>query len=953
MGETPMLRMNSAASSSSKNGKRLRRWGLRVGIGLLLTIISFYFAAPSGVGWIIGTKLKSELSTRMKARLSFSRLRYQFPYGVRLEKAHLLLPGENGAADSWVDIGQLDLSLAKLPLGTGPLVIENLAIDHPLVHLASPAETSSEPSTESTPAPVTQKLSDLFQLRKITVNAGRFEYDMSTPQRKVPKIVWGHLGVVMNTQPTNGGKYSFSVSVQDQPIASATAGGAFDIDSLQLDLDHFAVTLSADPAKRPEQVPPAVLDLIQKYQIAGLLTFQGSARMPLQSLNRTTFDMTAKLTEAHCQPPDFAGAIVPSEFVVSCSNHGKGCEFKLDARDEDLLSIQAAGAVDWNTQMLDLSTLEMSVAFDPQHVTTQLPSDLANLLQQTHLGGRVKLQGSAALPLTAPRRGRYVVDLNLKDGQYLPNGFRSAIQPLNCAIHAVDDDGKCAFDLSIADRDLIALESAGSLDLNSMLLDVAKVKLTVHCDPQSPIDQLPADVAQLLSDLQLGGDLTLEGRAKMPVRNLRLSKVFADVEMTNGHCRPIGWSAPVSPVTFSLAISNEAAGSATTRSANVANDPPAAPQEMQLLIRAFSAGAGNQLVRLNSGQVDFDAGKKTWAVSKVQGSMDIGDGPGPMEGANARIIMPFFASGEGKIGDPNSSLRIALDDGAAVITPNHIRINHINGMLTAKPNELRTSNITAKCAEGAITAMFGIRREVPAIGDKAITYKGRIQISKLDLHQLAMQYTTDPAKRQHAFGQLDWHQNFDGYLLADSPKSGKNSPADLLTGPGDFDVTNGYFLDIPLLKDIVGAMHMKNATTVGEVAGKYTIANSTVHFRKLIANSPALGVQGHGDLGFDQQAKMDFVAVPLADWAKDLRGSGLVDNAAAAIVGKAQDIFNGLQGQLYSFRVTGPITNPKVVPVAVPILTQEVGGLFQKMAGTQKQGAMADELSKQKEEAEK
>jgi hypothetical protein len=827
--------MASSASPGSKKISRLARWIRRSTIALLIAVIVFYFTAPSGIGSIIGYKLKSELATRMKARLTFSSLRYRFPYGVRLEQAHLLLPGTNGARDSFVEIGTLDLSLAKLPLGTGPLVIENLAIDHPLVHLASPAATSDQPPAEPA-SPVTQKLSDLFQLRKITVNAGRFEYDMSTPNHPVPKIVWGHLGVEMSTQPSAGGNYNFTVSVQDQPIASASASGSFDIDALQLNLDSFTAVITADPTKRPEQVPPAVLDLIQKYQIAGQLTFQGSARMPLQSLNQTTFSASAKLTNAHCQPPGFAGPITPSEFTVTTANHGHGCDFKITAKDQHILSIDAAGSVDWNTLLLDLPTLKLSLA----------------------------------------------------------------------------------------------------------------------CDPQSPIDQLPADVAQLLRDLQLGGEIVLDGRAKVPLRDPQLALATATVRMTNGHCRPVGWSGPVAPVNFSFAVSNLPGATATTQPTVIGKDVPAQSQQAHAWIKSFNADAGNQLVRLTSGQLDFDPKKSSWTLSKVQGSMDIGDGPGPLEGADVRIMMPFFASGEGTPGDKNSSVRIALDEGAAVVTPNHIRINHINGLLTARPDELRTSNITALCADGKIAGVFGIRRNDPKVPSAALTYKGHLQVSKLDLHQLALQYTTDPAKRQKAFGELNWQQDFEGSLIADPPKSGENSPADSITGPGNFDITNGYFLDIPILKDIVMAMHMgNNATTVGEVAGKYTLSNSVVHFRKLIANSPALGVQGHGDLGFDQQARMDFIAVPLADWAKDLRSTGMVGNAAATIVGKAQDIFNGLQGQLYSFRVTGLITNPKVEPVAVPLLTEEVGGLFRKMVGTQKQGAMAEELGKQKEPEQK
>jgi len=85
------------------------------------------------------------------------------------------------------------------------------------------------------------------------------------------------------------------------------------------------------------------------------------------------------------------------------------------------------------------------------------------------------------------------------------------------------------------------------------------------------------------------------------------------------------------------------------------------------------------------------------------------------------------------------------------------------------------------------------------------------------------------------------------------------------------------------------------------------------------ASSPVIGIQGSGTITFDQKVGMNFIATPLADWAKDAKGTGFLSDAGAAIIGKAQDVVNKLQGQLYQFRVTGDISKPKVEPVVAPL----------------------------------
>jgi hypothetical protein len=482
-----------------------------------------------------------------------------------------------------------------------------------------------------------------------------------------------------------------------------------------------------------------------------------------------------------------------------------------------------------------------------------------------------------------------------------------------------------------------------------------------------------------MDKFHVGGQLKLDGSARLPVQEPERALFVAHVDLQNGTCKIPAWSGPLSPAKASFITSNIAGATAKSMPKAIPVDLPAQPPEAHFWLNEVSAASGDQLLKFSGGEVTFDPVTKAWMVKKMQGYADIGDGPGPLEHSDSRFIIPFVAAGSGKLGDDASAVRVALDDGSAVITKNHIRVNRLNGMLTATPAGVTSSGVTAKCCDGDIKASVTINWKnpqlptpatqpgdsdastqpitdptslaatqpttAPAGPDLALVYFGQFELTHLDMHQLAMQYTTDPSVRQKAFGQLDWNQTFMGSILSDGPASGPDSAGDRLTAQGNFDITHGYFMDIPILKDIVMAMKMDNATTVGEAAAIYDINRSVISFAKMDANSPALGVDGQGTMSFDQKVKMEFVCTPLADWQKDAKNAGILGQAQI-IIGKAQDIVNKAQRQLYTFRVSGDVDKPKLVPVAIPALSDNAPAFFDKMSKTLDPNALSADLKK-------
>ena len=172
-----------------------------------------------------------------------------------------------------MEIAQLNVTLARLPFGAGPLVIQQLQITKPILHLIqTPAGlTAAEaiPSTESAP---TQKLSDLFELRHVAVDDGRLEYQNLTAA--AAPVIWEHLSADLKTTPMSPSNYHYEFVAHDAPLANITSAGQIDIDSLLLDVSSFKLDLQTSPANPGKQLPSQVQEIFHRFAIAGQVTLE-------------------------------------------------------------------------------------------------------------------------------------------------------------------------------------------------------------------------------------------------------------------------------------------------------------------------------------------------------------------------------------------------------------------------------------------------------------------------------------------------------------------------------------------------------------------------------------------------------------------------------------------------------------------------------------------------------
>jgi hypothetical protein len=174
-----------------------------------------------------------------------------------------------------------------------------------------------------------------------------------------------------------------------------------------------------------------------------------------------------------------------------------------------------------------------------------------------------------------------------------------------------------------------------------------------------------------------------------------------------------------------------------------------------------------------------------------------------------------------------------------------------------------------------------------------------------------------------------------------------NAPAyQGLSGSGEFEILGGDFWRIPVMQRIADSVSVKHATTVGEAAGQFRLRDNKIHFDRVLANSPALGVEGAGDVGFDGTLDLKLVANPLGQWGE--RVGDLGDGwGVASILGKAQ---KGLDAAtrvaLYEVNVKGTTAKPDVSATPAPFISRQVSRLLGDTSDKSRKTGLLDTLHK-------
>jgi len=229
-------------------------------------------------------------------------------------------------------------------------------------------------------------------------------------------------------------------------------------------------------------------------------------------------------------------------------------------------------------------------------------SDMFRLRQVTLTGGRIVYE-DRSLPGTRPLVWNNLnIDLRTAPTSGSEYGF-----------HFVADD-----------LPLASLDAAGSADIDSFLLNLDRLQLTVNVDRSREDSAIPPEYQRTLDRLGIRGGLSVVTRATVNPLDLSHSTYDTTVELRNATARLPKWNVILDQVSAKLHL------------ADGAGEPLA-----QLI--SLDATTPEAALHLGGGALKFDPGRKHWALAQLSGQIAANSAaPGRTQGS-----LDFNLSGDG------------------------------------------------------------------------------------------------------------------------------------------------------------------------------------------------------------------------------------------------------------------------------------------------------------------
>jgi AsmA-like protein len=224
---------------------------------------------------------------------------------------------------------------------------------------------------------------------------------------------------------------------------------------------------------------------------------------------------------------------------------------------------------------------------------------------------------------------------------------------------------------------------------------------------------------------------------------------------------------------------------------------------------------------------------------------------------------------------------------------------------------------------------------------KPLLYNGKIDVRDADMAALAQHLPVSDAVRQRLTGTAGVSIH-----VAGAGKGGEKSPAQTLIADGEWEILHGDFWSVPAVKNVASHVRKPEELGTGDAAGVFHVENNKITLDSAAINSPLLGLQGHGTVGFDKTLDLTVVAAPLGDWRDRMKQTGVP--LVGDVMGGVQQLMNAAQGTLlYQYKVTGSVSHPQEALIPVPVVTQPVAYLFGQMIRQDKNADLLGEVKRQ------
>ena len=245
-------------------------------------------SVPLSSAPIIRNKLTATIAAHLHAQLRLGSVSYRPPFTVHLYDAKIIADPDTGGGELF-SASRIDLTLATLPIGRGPLVIERLSFTRPTLHIERgldgrfAASGLVRPAYSGAAAAPAMKLSDALRLRHFSMSDGTIVYH-DPAHTNFAFMEWKGVSSEMRLAPRSAALYDVHFNATEAQIAAANIDGTLDIDALLLQVTKLEASVQApDPrtSQASSPLPPSLQNLLHKYAARGRLTFSVAGRLPL------------------------------------------------------------------------------------------------------------------------------------------------------------------------------------------------------------------------------------------------------------------------------------------------------------------------------------------------------------------------------------------------------------------------------------------------------------------------------------------------------------------------------------------------------------------------------------------------------------------------------------------------------------------------------------------------
>jgi hypothetical protein len=484
---------------------------------LLCTILHWTVAT------ILGHELIAQVELHLHTRLVVDDISYHFPLGVTARNCELSLLQPTGTAHKLLEVKRIDVKLAGLPIFGGPIVVEEITVVEPSIHLIRTADGFAGQSglvheqsaqTADTSKPST-RLSDILRLHHVQIESARIVYeDLTRPT--TPAAEWNDLGLVIDTAPRGPADYGFGLWAQTGDLAHLRVEGSFNVDEFTVSAKSFDLQVQAN-GDQARHLPPQLQEILKQHRVHGGLQITGSASAgPKTSQNSCA--ATIALSGASAYSPEADADFEDLHLTVHISSgvHGTSIDLSNCAGRAGNITLSvkdgAAVTVDRATHRWSLSNLDAVLDAVPIGATGR-PSGV----RRFNPGGSMELTAALDGPTGMP------IDWSKVGGEALIYPRRMSIKPAGFAAPISDiDGGPIRFAKGVlALRDLQGHYGADQLLVSSVRLVMpstladdlrcTEINGSVILRPTGP--PLPGLSGESAPQISVGGDYVFSGRA--------------------------------------------------------------------------------------------------------------------------------------------------------------------------------------------------------------------------------------------------------------------------------------------------------------------------------------------------------------------------------------------------------------------------------------------------------